>query len=210
MADSKTRERDRLAECMKDVLEKYHFKCITCDGPLELDVNGDAWLAGAKTIPPTSQISILHCVKCNGTTCAGCGKEPKFNENSYWTSLGVVNHCCDGGKAFGVSYILAQVDNEYMSIQLLNNTTATLSKPSKPKSKSEKHTLQPGVGYASDTLVLAGFGFHDTSNSIGNNFEDSDLSDEDGEQQGELFMARPVSILFSSLHSEIIIAPVKC
>jgi baculoviral IAP repeat-containing protein 6 len=43
-------------------------------------------------------------------TCAGCGKPPTFSGENIFTSLGVVNHCCNSGRLFGIFLLLSRYD----------------------------------------------------------------------------------------------------
>jgi hypothetical protein len=76
-----------------NIFARLHMKCCVCDAPLslEIDTHVAAWLAGAQVIPPTSQVSVLQCTKCDRLTCIGCGKMPKMNKRNVFTTLGVVS-----------------------------------------------------------------------------------------------------------------------
>jgi baculoviral IAP repeat-containing protein 6 len=107
---------------MRSILERFHYVCRGCQGKIEVDDGSwdqhiAKWLAGAKKIPPSTQISMLECVKCDGTiTCVGCGGEPNISQDgNHWTPLGVVNHCCDGGRLFGIWLLLCRFDKEVSS-----------------------------------------------------------------------------------------------
>jgi hypothetical protein len=76
-----------------NLFERLHMKCCACDAPLslEIDTHLAAWLAGTQVIPPSSQVSVLQCAKCEQSTCIGCGKMPKMNKHNIFTTLGVVS-----------------------------------------------------------------------------------------------------------------------
>lgn len=184
--------------------QDFHLQCWACDQPIDVK-DSDEWLAGAKTIPPTRQISTLQCTKCGETTCAGCGKKPNFDNANFWTSLGVINHCCEGGKAFGLLYLLTQLDNEDLEIAFNNplaarpaavadpESSTASSSSSGPKVKAQKNDkvsqntahLQSGIGYAPEHAFMGGFG-HD-------GFSPTEMSDEYIEEWEYLRLGRLVS-----------------
>jgi hypothetical protein len=75
-----------------NIFAQMHMECRTCHAELALDIDShlQTWLAGTQIIPPTSQISVLHCTKCAHSTCVGCGGAPKLNKHHSFTPLGVV------------------------------------------------------------------------------------------------------------------------
>jgi baculoviral IAP repeat-containing protein 6 len=100
-----------------NIFARIHMQCRSCHAPLSLEIDAHlaTWLTGAQVIPPTSQISVLQCTKCDQLTCVGCGGEPKVNKHNVFTTLGVVNHCCYEGRLFGVWLLLARFDKaEYV------------------------------------------------------------------------------------------------
>lgn len=92
---------------------QFSFACATCKAPLEVEIQPqfEAWRAGSQTIPPKSQLSSMQCsLHEDHFTCAGCGKIPGFSDDNIFTSLGVVNHCCDLGRLFGIWFLLSRFD----------------------------------------------------------------------------------------------------
>jgi hypothetical protein len=92
-----------------NIFAHLHMQCRSCHAPLSLEIDPHlaAWLTCTQVIPPTSQISVLQCVKCNHSTCIGCGAEPKMNKHNFFTTLGVVRICfllVDCSVIFGSSY----------------------------------------------------------------------------------------------------------
>lgn len=75
-----------------NIFAQLHMKCRACNAPLALDVDShlQTWLDGTQVIPPSSQISVLQCPKCDHLTCVGCGGAPKLNKHHFFTTLGVV------------------------------------------------------------------------------------------------------------------------
>lgn len=131
------------------ILERFHFTCRGCQSKIEFafdswDQHIEKWLSGAKIIPPVSQISMLECLKCHETTCAGCGGQPNIDRsNTLWTPLGVVNHCCEGGRVFGIWLLLCRFDKE-ASNQVLPPQSSPTQKSKKEVSKGPGKL---GVGY---------------------------------------------------------------
>ena len=125
--------------------------------PFEYDEIFDTWLAGSKTIPPTNQFSTWNC--SNGhSTCIGCGSRPTFGPESFFTSLGVVNHCCNQGRLFAVWFLLAQFDKNSLESQANNEKKKKPEQAkSKTKPKANSKAFVPGVGYGADTGGIDGW-----------------------------------------------------
>lgn len=113
---------ERDIDRIQELYRRFHFKCRTCKAPLPFDeATTDkhiaTWLVGSKTIPPTTQISTLKC-ECGASTCVGCGNEPVIHhDRSFWTPLGVVNHCCDDGRLWGIWLILLRFDGQVVKLK---------------------------------------------------------------------------------------------
>lgn len=107
------------------------------------------WARGARTIPPTTHLSAFACTAaCGKTTCVGCNRAPALNPTSLFSTLGVVNHCCDQGRLYAIYFLLGRFDEA----QLQKKKPA--EEKTKPKGKKGHHKLHkgssiPGVGYAS-------------------------------------------------------------
>lgn len=177
MADDPVPSRHLIMACVlsdisrvEHLYERFHFTCRTCKSPLpfhdsKIDAYLESWIAGAKTIPPTTQLSTFRCAECDTSTCVGCGEEPKIHENgSYWSPIGVINNCCNLGRLWGVWLILRRFDIEVVKIEgptksdsrQLPGLTNPASKPTASK-KGHKSPHKPsnqhkpsGIGYADD------------------------------------------------------------
>lgn len=75
-----------------NIFAQLHMECRACHAELLLDIDThlQTWLTGTQVIPPNSQISVLHCQKCDHSTCVGCGGAPKLNKHHFFTTIGVV------------------------------------------------------------------------------------------------------------------------
>lgn len=157
---------------VKHLYQRFHFNCRTCKAPLpfddsKIDACVESWILGAKTIPPTTQISAFECPKCSTATCVGCGGEPKIDKDgSYWSPIGVVNNCCDLGRLWGVWLILRRFDIEVarnegpiksdskLTLSLTKSAASKVAKTTsmqKPSHKLPHHPPKPsGIGYADD------------------------------------------------------------
>jgi hypothetical protein len=104
---------DPSIEHLQQLCAQFSFTCIQCQAPLEVEIEKqfESWRKGSQTIPPNSQLSSLHCsLHAEHSTCAGCGKVPVFNDNNIFTPLGVINHCCNLGRLFGIWFLLSRFD----------------------------------------------------------------------------------------------------
>ncbi|KAH7336439.1 hypothetical protein BKA65DRAFT_553089 [Rhexocercosporidium sp. MPI-PUGE-AT-0058] len=146
--------RDRAIQSVVNLRAQFRSECSHPDcketlPPLVYDKIFDAWLAGSQTIPPRSQFSTWSC-KQGHSSCVGCGGTPKFNSENSFTSLGVVNHCCDGGRLFTIWFLLAQFDKLCLeseaSSEKKDKAEAKTKPVPKPKAKASVH----GVGYGAD------------------------------------------------------------
>lgn len=101
---------------LQTLCASFHLSCSTCRFSIEVDLEGqiEAWRSGAQSIPPSTQISALRCSEGH-LTCAGCGEGPKFSSENVFTSLGVINHCCDAGRLFCLWLLLARYDEAQLS-----------------------------------------------------------------------------------------------
>ncbi|KAK0110531.1 hypothetical protein ONS96_002138 [Cadophora gregata f. sp. sojae] len=127
-----------------------HPGCQETVPPLTYDKIFDAWLSGSQTIPPTSQFSVW-CCRHGHSTCVGCGSRPTLSSESFFTPLGVVNHCCNDGRLFAVWFLLAQFDTMSIESQFNKETNNKREKSrSKPKQKAKAKAPVPGVGYGTD------------------------------------------------------------
>ncbi|KAK2629887.1 hypothetical protein QTJ16_000707 [Diplocarpon rosae] len=126
---------------------------LTCS---DLDDLVTTWSEGAQEIPPTTQLSISACGKGH-LTCVGCGKPPKLDPNkSFFTPLGVVNHCCDYGRIYTIYLLLARFDayksRRELACRAKNAEQKLKSTKSKFKSKTKaKKSPVAGVGYGTHT-----------------------------------------------------------
>lgn len=105
----------------------------------------ETWAAGSQQIPPQTQLSVLVCHEGH-LTCVGCGKSPAIDPTkSVFTTLGIVNHCCDRGRLFAIWWLLARFDEA----NLLSKTTRKKDgKKAKPIPKpTGKAKAVSGVGY---------------------------------------------------------------
>lgn len=101
-------------------------------------------MTAAKFIPPKSQISQLFCKKCPLSTCAGCGGNPTFSKNMTFTPLGVVDHCCHGGRLFGIWLLLSIFDEDELKQK---KTSISVRKPESQPKGPKKAAVPSGVGY---------------------------------------------------------------
>ncbi|KAE9366105.1 hypothetical protein N431DRAFT_472666 [Stipitochalara longipes BDJ] len=161
-----------------NVFEQLHMECRACHSPLALDVDAhlQTWLAGTQVIPPISQISVLHCPKCDHSTCVGCGDAPKLNEHHFFTPLGVVNHCCYEGRLFGIWLLLARFDKAELPATKVSTTASPKRPVKKPKPKKGYVPAQNGVGYSSGHDPYGSYYELDMDGAYGDM-----LIDEDGE-----------------------------
>ncbi|KAK6585937.1 hypothetical protein PZA11_000994 [Diplocarpon coronariae] len=146
---------------------------LTCS---DLDDLVATWSEGAQEIPPTTQLSISTCD--NGhLTCVGCGKPPKLNPNrSFFTPLGVVNHCCDYGRIYTIYLLLARFD-AYKSRRDL----ACQAKNAEQKLKSTKSNLKAKSKSKKSSVAGVGYGAHTGDYGI--------LDDDDDEMYGNPYLA---------------------
>ncbi|EKD13995.1 uncharacterized protein L3040_008001 [Drepanopeziza brunnea f. sp. 'multigermtubi'] len=119
------------------------------------------WSAGAQEIPPRTQLSVMVCA--NGhLVCVGCGKEPTIDPNKHhFTTLGVINHCCDAGRISTVYFLLARFDEAHVRWAEQNREKAAKNAKSRKSAKKAlghgKKALVAGVGYGMDS-GMNGFG----------------------------------------------------
>ncbi|PVH88654.1 hypothetical protein DL98DRAFT_648013 [Cadophora sp. DSE1049] len=154
--------RDRAIQTVQALRAQFRDECSHPDcqetvPPLDYDKIFDAWLAGSQTIPPTSQFSTWSC-RHGHSTCVGCGSRPTLNPESFFTSLGVVNHCCNQGRLFAIWFLLAQFDKTSLESQANNEKKNKPEKSrSKPKPKAKAKATVPGVGYGTDIGGIDGW-----------------------------------------------------
>lgn len=127
---------------------RFQNSCRSCHRALPTPADDyerhiEEWLAGAKRFPPTTQISFLQCTACREITCAGCGKAPVLNkDNSVWTSLGMINNCCEDGRLFGIWLLLCRFEEEDTRF----NANPSKPKP-KPVLKDARRKVHPAIAH---------------------------------------------------------------
>lgn len=151
--------RDRAIQTVQTLRAQFrsdcsHPGCKETLPPLDYDKIFDAWLAGSQTVPPQSQFSTWSC-KQGHSTCVGCGGTPKLNSESLFTSLGVVNHCCDAGRLFTIWFLLAQFDKLTLESETNSEKKNKADPKPKTKSKSKAKASTHGVGYGADIGGMA-------------------------------------------------------
>ncbi len=146
-------EVDPNVQILQELFSHFRFQCSDpkCSQILPLkdgDEHIEAWRITAQQIPPSSQLSELAC-ECGKFTCVGCGCTPVLNKDHHFTSLGVINNCCDKGRLFSIWAVLARFDeSELPAVKELSS--ASSAKNTKKKSKNKSSHLSAGVGYASE------------------------------------------------------------
>ncbi|KAL5317694.1 hypothetical protein ACEPPN_014792 [Leptodophora sp. 'Broadleaf-Isolate-01'] len=146
--------RDRAIQSVQTLRAQFRSECSYPDcketlPPLDYEKIFDAWLDGSQAIPPRSQFSTWSC-KLGHLTCVGCGGTPKFNSENFFTSLGVVNHCCDGGRLFTIWFLLAQFDKLCLEAEAISEKKNKADLKATPKPKPKVKTTVHGVGYGAD------------------------------------------------------------
>ncbi|KAL2068951.1 hypothetical protein VTL71DRAFT_15289 [Oculimacula yallundae] len=155
-----TEHRDRAIRSVQSLRAQFrcecsHPQCPEVSPPPDYDKIFYNWLAGSQTVPPTSQFSIWSC-KEGHSTCVGCGAAPKFSSESIFTSLGVVNHCCDGARQFTIWFLLAQFDSLCLEAEATSENDSKAVTKAKAKAKSKAKPGVPGVGYGTDFGGMGG------------------------------------------------------
>lgn len=134
-----------------------HPDCQETVPPLDYDKIFDAWRAGSQTIPPKSQFSVWSC-RNGHSTCAGCGSNPSLSPESFFTQLGVVNHCCNQGRLYTMWFLLSQFDQMILESQVSNEKKSKRAKSTpKPKPAGKAKSIVPGVGYGTDVGGMDGW-----------------------------------------------------
>ncbi|KAF4636254.1 hypothetical protein G7Y89_g1827 [Cudoniella acicularis] len=129
-----------------------HFSCHNdgCETILQLKEAGthiEDVLARCQIIPPLSQLTGLVCPTCGTETCIACGKKPSLSAENLFTPLGVINHCCQESRAFGVWLLLSRFDDEERRVRdRIKVASASNTTSGKPGNSSKSN----GVGYASE------------------------------------------------------------
>ncbi|KUJ15397.1 uncharacterized protein LY89DRAFT_735511 [Mollisia scopiformis] len=136
---------------LRILCKQFHTHCRNplCNRTLPIHDDPDRiddWRAGARSIPPTTHLSAWTC-RCKATTCVGCNFLPTLNARSFFTPLGVVNHCCDLGRLYTIYFLLCRFDDS----QRQPEKEAPEKSKAKKKSptKGTKAASISGVGYAS-------------------------------------------------------------
>ncbi len=139
-------------QVIRSIYQRFHLQCRNpqCQAPLfpsDAKVHIEAWLANARRIPPSSQISELTCGNCHLSICVGCGRQPDLSGNNIFTPVGVVNHCCQEGKIFGIWLLLTWFDDEELA-----RKKASSEKKLKPQPKHSQPGASgsSGIGYTSN------------------------------------------------------------
>lgn len=142
---------------LRSLASQFHTNCRDplCNRTIPIHEDPErieAWRAGARSIPPTTHLSAWKCV-CKKSTCVGCNSSPTLNPESFFTPLGVVNHCCEQGRLYAIYFLLCRFDD----------TQLESAKEPQPKPKARKKTpikggkgaATSGIGYASGYDVVA-------------------------------------------------------
>ncbi|KAI1007234.1 hypothetical protein K3495_g994 [Podosphaera aphanis] len=145
------REIDPCVIRLQKIFSQFYSSCHICNADLkisEVEAQIEFWRERAQQIPPLVPFSAKLCP--NGhLTCVGCGNRPKFNEKHFFTSVGVINQCCELGQLFGIWCLIARIDNVETFQPHVKPIVQKRPTNQKGFSKSLLITA-PGVGYASD------------------------------------------------------------
>ncbi|CZT02407.1 uncharacterized protein RCO7_06303 [Rhynchosporium graminicola] len=155
-----TEQRDRAIQSVQRLRAQFHSECShsNCSEispQLDYDRIFDTWLAGSQVVPPRSQFSTWTC-KQGHSTCFGCGETPKLASESFFTSLGVVNHCCDRARQFTIWLLLSQFDSLCLESENNNEKKNKADAMTNAKSKLKAKAGTQGVGYGTSYGGLVG------------------------------------------------------
>lgn len=156
------------------------------------------WSAGAQVIPPTTQLSTVACDKGH-VFCAGCHKPPTIDPNlNIFTTLGVVNHCCNDGRLFAVYNLLARFDDANLRSAKAGTEKTAIKTPKSFKAKMKAHPAA-----SKHKSYVAGVGYGTSASASAWGAPEFDSGDEEMMYANEYAMIYVSSTYLSNIHAKL-------
>lgn len=155
LTDTKVSDHASLIRKTQDVYSMFHLRCRSCKHKIpfkDLRSTLEAWIYPKESpgddspdddtpIGVPRYLSVANCPQCNASTCMGCGRKPKDNNDDTIIATNRLKVCCEKGRLFCIWLILCRFDDHELELQakvLVANAQA-------PKVK--KPAKDTGVGY---------------------------------------------------------------